>query len=116
MYAVRILLLLLVCSSPKLFASPGYSGGYTNGGLSVWVINEKSGQVALCSFESRKSPASCAPWSAIDAAAGEFHLIEGDDLLSVWRIDRRKGFVSLCEYKEIGDRPYCTPWNSKDTD
>jgi len=86
-----------------------YSGGTTSGNLSVWRINEKTGQVSLCSFESKNSPASCAPWSQKESD-GLYGLIAGNDVLSVWRINRKNGMVSQCEYRDVAKPPVCTPW------
>jgi hypothetical protein len=91
-------------------AEPLYSGGITSGNLSVWRINETNGQVSLCSFESKTSPASCAPWSA-KSGDGVYGIIVGNDVLSVWRMNRKNGSVSLCEYKDVSKEPVCTPWN-----
>lgn len=102
---------LTLCASALTHADGDFSGGITSGNLSVWRINEDTGQVSLCSFDSKTSPASCAPWSAKDAAPGEFHLIVGNDLLSVWRMNAKTGSVSLCEYKDVNKEPHCTPWN-----
>jgi hypothetical protein len=92
-------------------AETEFSGGITSGNLSVWRINEATGQVSLCSFASKTAPVSCAPWSAKEAATGDFRLIVGNDLLSVWRMNRSTGSVSLCEYKDVEKEPHCTPWN-----
>jgi hypothetical protein len=102
---------LLLCAGSMVQADTDFSGGITSGNLSVWRINESTGQVSLCSFDSKSSPASCAPWSAKEPAAGAFHLIVGNDLLSVWRMNGKTGSVSLCEYKDINKEPNCTPWN-----
>ena len=103
--------LLLLCGVQAHADAPEYSGGITSGNLSVWRINEATGQVSLCSFESKSTPASCAPWSPKEAAKGDFRLIVGNDLLSVWRINRTSGAVSLCEYKDVNKEAFCTPWN-----
>ncbi len=102
---------VLLCAAQAASAAT-FGGGITSGNLSVWRINEGTGQVSLCSFENKKAPASCAPWSAKDASAGEFRLIVGNDLLSVWRLNRQNGAVSLCEYKDVNKEPVCTPWNN----
>jgi 6-phosphogluconolactonase (cycloisomerase 2 family) len=103
--------LLLCAGSMAAQADTDFSGGITSGNLSVWRINENTGQVSLCSFDSKTSPASCAPWSAKEPANGDYHLIVGNDLLSVWRMNGKTGSVSLCEYKDIAKEPLCTPWN-----
>lgn len=108
----NIVLSITLCASQAVFAAGTYSGGITSGNLSVWRINEASGQVSLCSFESKSSAASCAKWSAKEKAAGDFRLIVGNDLLSVWRINRLTGEVSLCEYKDTEGEPACTPWST----
>jgi hypothetical protein len=100
---------LLFCAAQTAVAA-SFGGGITSGNLSVWRINEATGQVSLCSFESKKSAASCAPWSSKDAA-GDYRLIVGNDLLSVWRLNHQTGAVSLCEYSDINKEPVCTPWN-----
>ncbi len=100
----------LLCGG-QLAHAEGYSGGITSGNLSVWRINEASGQVSLCSFATKSAPVSCAPWGAKEPAAGDFRLIVGNDLLSVWRMNRATGAVSLCEYKDVEKQPHCTPWN-----
>src|SRR5882672_2405089 len=82
---------LLLCAGPMAHAETAYSGGITSGNLSVWRINESTGQVSLCSFDSKSSPVSCAPWSIKDPAAGDFRLVVGNDLVSVWRINRTTG-------------------------
>lgn len=102
----------MLCVSHAVYAASTYSGGITSGNLSVWRINESTGQVSLCSFESKGSAASCAKWSAKEKAAGDYRLIVGNDLLSVWRINRLTGDVSLCEYKDTEGEPACTPWTS----
>lgn len=103
---------LLLCAAQAASAG-SFGGGITSGNLSVWRINESTGQVSLCSFENKKAPASCAPWSGKEGAtAGDFRLIVGNDLLSVWRLNRQNGAVSLCEYKDVNKEPVCTPWNS----
>lgn len=103
---------LLLCTAQGAFAAASYSGGITSGNLSVWRINESNGQVSLCSFEGKSTPASCAMWSAKDAESGDFRLIVGNDLLSVWRLNRVNGAVSLCEYRDVNKEPTCTPWNN----
>lgn len=110
---IRKLAMPLVFFAAQTAWAATFGGGITSGNLSVWRINEDTGQVSLCSFESKKSPASCAPWSVPDAAKGEFRLIVGNDLLSVWRLNRESGAVSLCEYKDVNKEPVCTPWNKK---
>jgi|SwirhirootsSR3_FD_contig_101_609172_length_412_multi_3_in_0_out_0_1 hypothetical protein len=112
MRITRFALPLLFCAAQAAYAGATFSGGITSGNLSVWRINETSGQVSLCSFESKGAAASCAPWSAKEGAAGDYRLIVGNDLLSVWRMNRNNGTVSLCEYKDINEVPVCTPWNS----
>lgn len=107
----NLIFLVVLCISHAAYAGAAYSGGITSGNLSVWRINESNGQVSLCSFESKSSPASCAKWSAKEKATGDFRLIVGNDLLSVWRIDRLTGAVSLCEYKDTEGEPVCTPWS-----
>lgn len=107
-----VVLSVMLCASHAAFAGAAYSGGITSGNLSVWRINESTGQVSLCSFESKTSPASCAKWSAKEKAEGDFRLIVGNDLLSVWRINRTSGEVSLCEYKDTEGEPACTPWTT----
>lgn len=102
--------LMLLCAAEAATAAT-FGAGITSGNLSVWRINESNGQVSLCSFESKKAPASCAPWSAKETA-GDYRLIMGNDLLSVWRINRQSGSVSLCEYKDVNKEPTCTPWNT----
>lgn len=105
--------LVLLCAAHTASAGSSYSGGITSGNLSVWRINEATGQVSLCSFEGKSSPASCAMWSAKEpGATGDFRLVVGNDLLSVWRMNRQTGTVSLCEYKDINKEPSCTPWNT----
>lgn len=110
----RLAIPFLLCAAHAASAGSAYSGGITSGNLSVWRINETTGQVSLCSFEGKSSPASCAMWSAKDAGAGagDFRLVVGNDLLSVWRMNRASGAVSLCEYKDINKEPTCTPWNT----
>lgn len=110
MRITRLALPLLFCAAQAAYAGATFSGGITSGNLSVWRINESTGQVSLCSFESKNAPASCAAWSA-KAEAGDYRLVVGNDLLSVWRMNRLTGAVSLCEYKDINDVPSCTPWN-----
>jgi hypothetical protein len=102
---------LLLCGGQLAHAESAFSGGITSGNLSVWRINESSGQVSLCSFANKTTPVSCAPWSAKEPAGGDFRLIVGNDLLSVWRMNRASGAVSLCEYKDVEKEPHCTPWN-----
>ncbi|HEY3700246.1 MAG TPA: hypothetical protein VGK97_12995 [Spongiibacteraceae bacterium] len=102
--------LLLCAAAQAASAAVTFGGGITSGNLSVWRINEGTGQVSLCSFENKSSPASCAPWSTKEAGSGDFRLIVGNDLLSVWRLNRLSGAVSLCEYKDINKEPICTPW------
>lgn len=102
---------LLLCAGSMVQADSDFSGGITSGNLSVWRINESTGQVSLCSFDTKNSPASCAPWSVKEAGTGDFHLIVGNDLLSVWRMNSKTGAVSLCEYKDTEKAPHCTPWN-----
>lgn len=111
MRITRFALPLLFCAAQAASAAT-FSGGITSGNLSVWRINESTGQVSLCSFESKGAPASCAPWSTKETA-GDFHLIVGNDLLSVWRMNRANGKVSLCEYKDIAEVPTCTPWTEQ---
>ncbi len=103
---------LLLCAAQAASAGAVYSGGITSGNLSVWRINETTGQVSLCSFEGKSAPASCAMWSAKEAGTGDFRLVVGNDLLSVWRMNRATGAVSLCEYKDVNKEPSCTPWNN----
>lgn len=103
---------ILLCASQVASAGAAYSGGITSGNLSVWRIHESTGQVSLCSFESKVSPASCAKWSAKEKSGGDFRLIVGSDLLSVWRMNRLTGEVSLCEYKDTEGEPTCTPWST----
>lgn len=105
-----VILSVMLCASHFAYADAAYSGGITSGNLSVWRINEGTGQVSLCSFQSKTAPASCAKWSAKEKAEGDFRLIVGNDLLSVWRINRLTGEVSLCEYKDTEGEPACTPW------
>lgn len=108
----RLAIPLLLCAAQAASAGAAYSGGITNGNLSVWRINESSGQVSLCSFEGKGAPASCAMWSAKESGGnGDYRLVVGNDLLSVWRMNRQSGAVSLCEYKDINKEPTCTPWN-----
>lgn len=107
-----LILSVMLCVSHAAYAEAAYSGGITSGNLSVWRINESTGQVSLCSFESKGSAASCAKWSAKEKTAGDFRLIVGNDLLSVWRINRLTGGVSLCEYKDTEGEPACTPWST----
>lgn len=102
---------LMLCAGSLAHADAEFSGGITSGNLSVWRINEGTGQVSLCSFDSKSSPASCAPWSAKESGSGEFRLVVGNDLLSVWRMNKKTGAVSLCEYNDINKEPHCTPWN-----
>lgn len=102
---------LLLCAGSQVHADPEFSGGITSGNLSVWRINEATGQVSLCSFDSKSSPASCAPWGPKESGSGEFRLVVGNDLLSVWRMNKKTGSVSLCEYKDVNKEPHCTPWN-----
>ena len=109
MQMAKLAVPLLLCVIQPAFAGT-FGGGITSGNLSVWRINETTGQVSLCSFESKSTPASCAPWSAKDAV-GDYRMIVGNDLLSVWRLNHRTGAVSLCEYKDINKEPICTPWN-----
>ncbi|HET8711256.1 MAG TPA: hypothetical protein VFM32_07760 [Spongiibacteraceae bacterium] len=102
---------LMLCAAEAASAAT-FGGGITSGNLSVWRINEATGQVSLCSFENKGSPASCAPWSTKETKPGDFRLIIGNDLLSVWRLNRQSGAVSLCEYKDVNKEPVCTPWNN----
>lgn len=111
MQMAKLAIPFLFCAAQAASAA-NFSGGITSGNLSVWRINETTGQVSLCSFENKKAPASCAPWSTKEAAAGDFRLIVGNDLLSVWRMNRQNGAVSLCEYKDVNKEPICTPWNN----
>lgn len=106
-----VILSAALLASHTAYAAAAFSGGITSGNLSVWRINENSGQVSLCSFESKGAPASCAKWSAKEKATGDYRLIVGNDLLSVWRINRTTGEVSLCEYKDTEGEPACTPWS-----
>lgn len=108
---LKLFSIALLCAGSMAYADAEFSGGITSGNLSVWRINESTGQVSLCSFDSKSSPASCAPWSAKEAATGDFRLVVGNDLLSVWRMNRKTGSVSLCEYKDVAKEPHCTPWN-----
>lgn len=110
MQIAKLAIPMLLCAAQAATAA-SFGGGITSGNLSVWRINEATGQVSLCSFESRKSPASCAPWSAKESVTGDYRLIVGNDLLSVWRLNRLSGAVSLCEYKDVNKEPVCTPWN-----
>lgn len=112
MQVTKFAIPLLFCAAQAALAAP-FGGGITSGNLSVWRINEGTGQVSLCSFENKKSPASCAPWSTKEGASGDFRLIVGNDLLSVWRLNRQSGAVSLCEYKDVNKEPVCTPWNNE---
>lgn len=111
MHITKFAIPLLFCAAQTAVAG-SFSGGITSGNLSVWRINEGTGQVSLCSFESKKGPASCAPWSTKESATGEYRLIVGNDLLSVWRLNHQTGAVSLCEYKDVNKEPICTPWNT----
>lgn len=108
----RLAIPFLLCATHAASAASSYSGGITSGNLSVWRINETTGQVSLCSFEGKGSPASCAMWSAKETGTGDYRLVVGNDLLSVWRMNRLTGAVSLCEYKDINKEPMCTPWNA----
>lgn len=112
MQMAKLAIPFMLCAAPIVSAAT-FGGGITSGNLSVWRINESTGQVSLCSFENKKSPASCAPWSAKDGNGGDFRLIVGNDLLSVWRLNRQNGAVSLCEYKDVNKEPSCTPWNNE---
>lgn len=108
----RLAIPFLICAAQAASAGSSFSGGITSGNLSVWRINETTGQVSLCSFEGKGAPASCAMWSAKEPAGGDYRLVVGNDLLSVWRMNRQTGAVSLCEYKDVNKEPTCTPWNN----
>jgi hypothetical protein len=108
---LKLFSIALLLGTGSMAQADAFSGGITSGNLSVWRINEASGQVSLCSFDSKTAPVSCAPWSAKEPAAGDYRLVVGNDLLSVWRMNRTTGAVSLCEYKDINKEPHCTPWN-----
>jgi hypothetical protein len=87
-----------------------FSGTATSGNLSVWRINQGTGQVSLCSFEGKINEPECYPWSK-DEGRGNFKVIAGDDVLSTWRIDGITGSVSMCEYDDVAQPPICTPWS-----
>ena len=87
-----------------------FSGTSTSGNLSVWRINEKTGQVSLCSFEGKQNKPNCYPWSP-PGPKGDYEVIAGDDVLSTWRINGENGQVSMCEYDDESEPPICTPWS-----
>lgn len=102
-------LALLMSLASAMVAAADFSGSATRGNLSVWRINQDSGQVSLCSFEGKNNAPSCYPWSGI-GKAGSYKVIGGDDVLSTWRINTDNGVVSMCEYDDVSAPPRCTPW------
>lgn len=96
--------------SPLGMAGDQFNGNTTDGNLSAWRINKSNAELSLCSFEGMKSAPNCYPASA-KAAAGNYDVLDGNDLMSRWRINLDTGAMSLCEYKDTSAPPMCSPWS-----